>query len=55
MMTPFLTVGDPDTVGEEISGLMAAGLDGIIINLPAVGHDPEMIALAGEVCGAAIG
>ena len=55
MMTPFLTVGDPDTIGEEISGLMAAGLDGIIINLPAVGHDPEMIALAGEVCDAAIG
>ncbi|NNK91978.1 MAG: LLM class F420-dependent oxidoreductase [Acidimicrobiia bacterium] len=55
MMTPFLTVGDPDTIGEEITDLMAAGLDGIIINLPAVGHDPEMIALAGEVCGAAIG
>ena len=55
MLAPFLTVGDADTIGEEIRGLIDAGLDGIIINLPTVGHDAEMVAFAGEVCNTALG
>ncbi|RMH80726.1 MAG: hypothetical protein D6683_04910, partial [Actinomyces sp.] len=48
-------VGDPDTVGERLSAIMAMGVDGLTINLPANGHKTERIALLGEVAGAAVG
>ena len=35
--------------------MMAKGLDGVTLNLATVGHDPEMVALAGKTVGAAIG
>ena len=35
--------------------MMAAGIDGLTINLPANGHITERIGLLGEVADAAIG
>jgi F420-dependent oxidoreductase-like protein len=42
-----LTVGDPDEVGERVRALFAAGLDGLIFNMPNP-WDPDAVALAGE-------
>ena len=47
-----LVLGDPDTVGEFVSEkLIGAGLDGVTLNMPANGHDLEVIAMAGETLG----
>jgi F420-dependent oxidoreductase-like protein len=44
-----LLVGDPDSVGEFVQReLIGRGLDGVVFNLPAGGHDPEISSLAGE-------
>jgi len=48
-MEPRMVTGDPDTVGEWLGELLDLGLDGIVVNLPANGHDPEIVALAGQV------
>ena len=50
-----VTLGDADAVGEAIQEMKAAGLDGITLNLAFVGHDPEMVALAGRTADAALG
>jgi F420-dependent oxidoreductase-like protein len=51
-----LVLGDPDTVGEVVQRkVVEAGLDGLVVNLPANGHELEAIALAGEVLGKALG
>ena len=42
-------VGGPDEVGEQVRHLLDLGLDGVTVNLPADGHDPEAVAFAGEV------
>ncbi len=55
LMVPQLTLGDPDTIGEAIQEMSAAGLDGITLNLATVCHDPEMVALAGQTAHAALG
>ncbi len=56
MIRSAIVLGDPDTVGEFVSEkLIAQGLDGIIVNMPANGHDPEMVTLAGETLRKAIG
>lgn len=44
--------GDRDEVGEQIADHLAAGLDGLIVNMPEV-HDLEAVAVAGEVLSAA--
>jgi F420-dependent oxidoreductase-like protein len=44
--------GDRDGVAEQIAANLDAGLDGIIVNMPAV-HDLEAVATAGEVLAAA--
>ncbi|MDX1649907.1 MAG: LLM class F420-dependent oxidoreductase [Myxococcota bacterium] len=50
-----LVLGDPDTVGEFVQRkVVEPGLDGLIVNLPANGHELEPIALAGEVLGKAL-
>jgi F420-dependent oxidoreductase-like protein len=41
-------VGDPDSVGEQIESALALGLTGIVVNMPADGHDVESVILAGE-------
>jgi F420-dependent oxidoreductase-like protein len=43
-------VGDPDTVGEKVAELMAAGLDGLVVNMPDA-HDLDAVALAAEALG----
>jgi F420-dependent oxidoreductase-like protein len=49
MAKGVLIHGDPDTVGEQLAAVMATGIDGMTINLPANGHIPERIALLGQV------
>jgi F420-dependent oxidoreductase-like protein len=51
-----LVLGDPDDVGEFVqTQLVGRGLDGVVFNLPANGHEPDAIALAGQVLGKALG
>lgn len=50
-----LVHGDPDTVGEQIAAVRAAGVDGVTVSLPANGHVPGRIALLGEVADRALG
>jgi alkanesulfonate monooxygenase SsuD/methylene tetrahydromethanopterin reductase-like flavin-dependent oxidoreductase (luciferase family) len=38
-----LVVGDPDAVGEQVQRLIGLGLDGVTFNLPATGHDPQLV------------
>jgi F420-dependent oxidoreductase-like protein len=45
--------GDADGVAEQLAAHRAAGLDGIIVNMPYV-HDLEQVALAGAVLSAAM-
>ena len=47
--------GDPDTVGEQLAAVKAAGVDGVTVSLPANGHVPGRIALLGEVADRALG
>jgi F420-dependent oxidoreductase-like protein len=50
-----LVLGDPDTVGEVVRRkVVEAGLDGLVVNLPADGHELEAVARAGEVLGKAL-
>ncbi|HIG00930.1 MAG TPA: LLM class F420-dependent oxidoreductase [Myxococcales bacterium] len=44
-----LITGDPDTVGEILQDAVAAGLDGLTVDLPVNGHNPERIELLGEI------
>ncbi|MGD8416063.1 MAG: LLM class F420-dependent oxidoreductase [Pseudomonadales bacterium] len=54
MAKQLLIFGDPDTVGEQIAEAMSHGIDGVALNLPANGHNPERIALLGEIAQKAI-
>ena len=49
MVRRMVIAGDPDTVGQKIAEAMSHGIDGVALNLPANGHNPERIALLGEV------
>ncbi|MEO6125335.1 MAG: LLM class F420-dependent oxidoreductase [Ilumatobacteraceae bacterium] len=55
LMIPMMTLGDPDEVGAAIREMADTGIDGVTLNLCANAHDPEMIALAGQVTSAALG
>jgi F420-dependent oxidoreductase-like protein len=48
-------VGDPDTVGEQLTADLALGVDGFTINLPANGHVPGRVSLLGEVAAKVVG
>jgi len=51
-----LVLGDPDTVAEVVQRkAVEPGLDGLVVNLPANGHELEAVALAGETLGKALG
>ncbi len=54
LLLPRITLGGPDEIGEALRDLVALGLDGITMNLAANAHDPELVALAGEVATAAL-
>ena len=44
-----LITGDPDTVGEILEDAVSKGLDGLAVDLPVNGHNPERIELLGEI------
>jgi len=50
-----IVFGDPDTVGERLSEAVGHGLDGLTVDLPVNGHDPERVALLAEVALKALG
>jgi alkanesulfonate monooxygenase SsuD/methylene tetrahydromethanopterin reductase-like flavin-dependent oxidoreductase (luciferase family) len=51
-----LVLGDPDTIGEIVQRkVVEVGLDGLVVNLPANGHELDSIALAGQVLDKALG
>ena len=51
-----LVLGDPDTIGEFVQRkVVEPGLDGLVVNLPANGHELEAVALAGQTLGKALG
>jgi F420-dependent oxidoreductase-like protein len=43
-LTARMVIGGPDSVAEQAQALVALGLDGLCVNLPATGHDPEAVA-----------
>ena len=47
-------VGDPDSICEQVSGYLDAGLDGMIFNLPDA-QDLEPVRLAGKALSSAFG
>jgi len=48
-------LGDPDEVGEQVTNLLALGMEGIAANMPSDGWDLEAVAFAGEVLTNAVG
>ncbi|MEL7209023.1 MAG: LLM class F420-dependent oxidoreductase, partial [Actinomycetota bacterium] len=44
LVKSFVVYGDPDTVAAELQTAVEAGLDGLTLNLPANGQDPERVA-----------
>ncbi len=50
-----LIFGDADTVGEILERAVAAGLDGLTVDLPVNGHNPDRIALLAELAHKALG
>lgn len=50
-----LVWGDPDTVGERLSEVMAQGVDGLTINMPANGHVAGRVELLGETASKVLG
>ena len=48
-------VGSPDEVGERIAGLLATGIDGIVVNAPVNGHIEGRVSLLGEMLAPIVG
>src|SRR3712207_5841925 len=48
MILGRFVLGDPDEVGEQVSEVRAAGLDGVVLNMPVDGFDVDSVALAGQ-------
>src|SRR5215207_3085868 len=51
---PSTTVGDPDSVGEEVQALVDAGIEGLTVMLPD-GHRPEIVKLVGRTLDPIVG
>jgi F420-dependent oxidoreductase-like protein len=51
---PRVTWGDPDEVVAQVDELLATGLDGVVFNMIADGHDLDTVKLAGETLQRAI-
>jgi F420-dependent oxidoreductase-like protein len=49
MAKKTLISGDPDTVGRILEDAVAKGLDGITVDLPVNGHNPERIELLAQI------
>lgn len=54
MVGARFTIGDPDSVGEQVGNLLGLGLDGVTFNMVANGHDLDAVAFAGEVLSKAL-
>jgi len=55
MLGARFVVGGPDEVVEQCrERFLDAGLDGLTFNMPANGHDPEAVALAGQTLRRAV-
>jgi hypothetical protein len=52
---PRFLWGDADDVGEQVEKLRAVGLDGLVMNMIADGHDPDSVARAGQTLTKAMG
>jgi len=48
-------LGDPDTVGEQLTEELSLGIDGFTINMPANGHIPGRVTLLGETAAKVVG
>ena len=46
--------GDADEVGEQLTDVLALGVDGFTMNLPANGHDPAKVELLGRTASAVL-
>ena len=55
MIEGMVVLGDPDEVGERLSTVIGAGLDGITVSAPANGWIPGRVELLGEVAAKALG
>jgi F420-dependent oxidoreductase-like protein len=54
-ISKMLVLGDADTIGEFVQRkVRETGLDGLVVNLPANGHELEAIEFAGSVLGKAL-
>ncbi len=52
MATDRQFVGSPDEVAEQIkTRVLDTGIDGVIVNLVANGHQPGIVELAGRTLG----
>ena len=47
-LLPRFLWGDADEVGEQLQKVLAAGLDGIVVNMITDGHDPDAVTRAGQ-------
>jgi len=47
-MTALVILGDPDTVGEQLSADLASGVDGFTLSAPINGHVPGRVELLGQ-------
>ena len=54
MLGARVIVGDPDAVGEQLQNLLALGLDGVCVNMPADGWEVDAVRLAGKVVTQAV-
>ena len=55
MLGGRFVAGGPDEVVQQCrEKFLDAGLDGLTFNMPANGHDPEAVALAGETLNRAL-
>ena len=54
-MTARFVIGDPDTVGEQLSDDLAMGVDGFTLNAPANGHIEGRVTLLGETVAKVVG
>ena len=54
-MTARFVIGDPDTVGVQLSDDLAMGVDGFTLNAPANGHIEGRVTLLGETVAKVVG
>ena len=54
MLRAMVTAGDPEAVIEQVAALFAAGLDGLVFNMPDA-RDLDAVTLAGQTLTGAFG